>query len=787
MKISERWLREHANPEVSSRELADRLSLAGLEAETEPMLAALPSGVVVGRIEQIDPHPQADRLRICQVNTGADALHTIVCGAANAAEGLVVPTALPGAELPNGMKIKSAKLRGVASAGMLCSAAELGLAEKSDGLMPLPADAALGKDVVELLQLDDRILELELTPNRGDCLSLRGLARECGAVFRTEVELPGAADAVVVTSTRQIDVHVDDPQACTAYHGRVVAGIDPQAVTPLWMVERLRRSGIRAIHPVVDITNYVMIELGQPMHAFDCAQLQGGIVVRPARAGEQLELLNEQLVTLNDGELVIADQQRALALAGVMGGEDSGVDAGTIDIFLESARFSPAAVAGTGRRHKLHSDSLHRFERDVDPALQAVALERATQLVMEICGGAAGPVSEVRADAAPVATIALRPERLARLLGIEVPDEEVQRLLGSLGLEVGALADGCWTVRVPSWRPDLGIEPDLIEEVARLYGYAQISAAPYQAALAPAVRPEAELPADLLRDRLAANGWQEIVSYAFVDPAMQAVLDPDASSIPLDNPLAENLAVMRTNLYSGLIGAWKHNQQRQNRRVRLFEHGVCFHRQDGEIVEQARVAGLAAGRVEPEHWDAPDRGVDFYDLKGDLERLVAAPLMAEAAEHHALHPGKTARLSLDGKLLGWLGQLHPRLVRKLDLPEAPWVFDLDWAVLSQRSIPAARPVSEFPASRRDLALVVPDSVAAAQLQSVAQAAAGPALQRALVFDVYRGKGLPDGCKSVALGLIFQDYSRTLKDQEVEDAVRATSDRLAEELGATLRG
>lgn len=787
MKISEHWLREHANPEVSGRELADRLSLAGLEADIEPMLAALPAGVVVGRIEQIDPHPQADRLRICQVNTGAAERHTIVCGAANACEGMVVPTALPGAMLPSGMKIKPAKLRGVASAGMLCSAAELGLAEKSDGLLPLPASATLGQDVVTLLQLDDQLLELELTPNRGDCLSLRGLARECGAVFGVDVHLPAGGDSVTVDSTRAIDVRVDDLAACTAYHGRVVAGIDPQAVTPLWMVERLRRSGIRAIHPVVDITNYVMIELGQPMHAFDCARLQGGIVVRSALPGEQLRLLNEQTVTLDNGELVIADQHRALALAGVMGGEESGVDVSTVDIFLESARFSPAAVAGTGRRHKLHSDSLHRFERDVDAALQSVALERATQLVMEICGGAAGPISEVCAPAAPAVTIELRSERLRRLLGIEVPAGEVERLLVALGLELGPMADGSWTVRVPSWRPDLRIEPDLIEEVARLYGYARISAAPYQAALAPAVRPEAAMPADQLRDRLAASGWQEIVSYAFVDPSVQKALDPAADSIALDNPLAETLAVMRTNLYAGLLGAWKHNQQRQNRRVRLFELGVCFRREDGEIVEQARVAGLAAGRAEPEHWDAPERGVDFYDLKGDLERLVRAPLTAEAATHHALHPGKTARLSVAGQALGWLGQLHPRLVRELDLPEAPWLFDLDWAVLGQQSIPAAQPVSEYPASRRDLALVVPDAVAAAQLQRVASEAAGPALQRAVVFDVYRGKGLPDGCKSVALGLIFQDYSRTLKDQEVEDAVRATSDRLAEELGATLRG
>ena len=786
MKISERWLREHANPDVDAQALADRLSLAGLEGEIESMLSAVPSGVLVGRIDEIGPHPQADRLRICQVNTG-DAKHEIVCGAANARAGLVAPVALLGAVLPSGMKIKPAKLRGVPSNGMLCSAAELGLAEKSDGLMELPADTPLGQDVVELLQLDDRILELELTPNRGDCLSLRGLAREVGAVFGVEVELPGATmPEIDVGDAPAIAVRVLDQQACTAYHGRVVAGIDPAARTPLWMVERLRRAGIRAIHPVVDITNYVMIELGQPMHGFDCARLQGGISVRAARSGEQIELLNEQKVTLNDAELVIADDTGPLALAGVMGGEHSGVDSGTTDIFLESARFSPAAVAGTGRRHKLHSDSLHRFERDVDPELQALALARATQLVLEICGGTAGPISEVRADASAQPVVTLRKARLQRLLGVDIADEEVERLLTALGLDL-AREDQQWQVRVPSWRPDLRIEPDLIEEVARLYGYSRISAAPYAAHLAPPIKPERQLPADRLRDALAAKGWQEIVSYAFVEPRQQQQLLPDQEGIPLDNPLAETMAVMRTQLFGGLINAWQHNAQRQNRRVRLFEFGVCFAKQGASIVEDQRLAGLAAGSAEPAHWDSKPRAVDFYDLKGDLQRLMGQALDAEAAEHPALHPGKTARLSVNGTALGWLGQLHPRLVRTLDLPEAPWLFELDGLRVAERAVPQAQPVSEFPASRRDLALVVPESVSAAALQQAAKQGAGPALQAVRVFDVYRGKGLPDGCKSVALGLIFQDYSRTLKDQEVEDAVRATSDRLAEELGATLRG
>lgn len=786
MKVSLNWLREWVAPDVDAETLAARLSLAGLESEAAPMLSRLPSQMVVGRIAQIAAHPDADRLRVCQVDVGGTELQQIVCGAPNAAAGLLVPAALPGAELPGGIKIKRAKLRGVESAGMLCSASELGLAEKSAGLMPLPGDAVPGTAVTELLNLDDHILELELTPNRGDCLSLRGLARECGAVFGVPVRSPDAKP-VAVTSERSWGVSIAEPASCSRYAGRVVEGIDPAATTPLWMVEKLRRSGIRTIHPVVDITNYVMLELGQPMHAFDCAKLDGAIAVRAAQPGEQLELLNEQTVTLNHGELLIADQGRPLALAGVMGGEQCGVDAATTDVFLESARFAPAAVAGTGRRHKLHSDALHRFERDVDPELQLPALERATELLLAICGGRAGAVTDVAGEPVAGARITLRSQRLQRLLGVEIPAAEVERLLGALGLEVADSKDGAWSVAIPSFRPDLRIEADLIEEVARLYGYARISAAPYNAALAPQPVPEHRRSEHAMADLLAARGWQQTVTYAFVDAGLQAQLTEAGAPIALDNPIAETMAVMRLSLWPGLIQAWRHNAQRQQRRLRLFEAGVCFEQDGSRIEERAMLAGLAVGPVWPEHWDQPAREVDFYDIKGELEVLVGCGLQAERASHPALHPGKAATLSAGGRRLGVLGELHPGLRGQLDLPANAVLFELDLQAAAELAVPQATAVPEQPWSRRDLALVVAESVSAAQISEAATAAGAAHLARVQLFDIYRGKGLPDACKSVALGLIFQDYSRTLTDQEVDQAVQQVVSHLKNQLGAELRG
>jgi phenylalanyl-tRNA synthetase beta chain len=783
MRLSLGWLRERANPKASDAELAARLTRAGLECEVEAPARAL-DRVVVGAIRSLKPHPQADRLRVCEVDFGGALPATIVCGAANARAGMKAPVALPGAKLPDGTEIKVSALRGVESAGMLCSARELGLAEKSEGLLELDAGAKVGQPFTKYLGLDDAVLSLELTPNRGDCLSIAGLAREIAAVFALKLAEP-SVKPVAVTSKARVDVRLDDKKGCPHYAGRVVEGIDPAARTPDWMRERLRRSGIRSIQPVVDVTNYVMLELGQPMHAFDCGKLSGAIRVRRARAGESLELLDERTYEFTQDDLLIADAERPLALAGVMGGMPSGVSGTTTAIFLESACFAPELVAATGRRLRLPSDALYRFERGVDPSLQRRALERATALVLEICGGSAGPVSEAGVTKPRLATVKLRHARLNQLLGHDIAAAEIERLLARLGIVTKRLGKAGWQATIPPHRYDLRLEVDLIEEVARLYGYERIPARAYAAELPPAPVPERR-PLDVARDRLAARGWQEVITYSFVDQKLEAQLAPAAGAIPLDNPIADTLALMRTTLWSGLLPVWRYNQQRQRKRVRLFEIGVCFSETGGKVVETEKLALLAAGSAAPEQWGTKARPVDFFDLKADLEALMAG-FGFERGEHPALHPGQTARVTFGGQPAGWLGTLHPRLVRELDLPEAPVLLELETGCLAAARLPQPTVPSEFPASRRDLAVVLRDDLPAAVLLAEARQAGGALLRETGVFDVYRGEGLPNGFKSVALSLIFQDNSRTLTDEEVEAAVKAVTQRLQAQLGATIRG
>lgn len=786
MKISIHWLREWANPKVTDTELADRLTRAGLECEAAAQNAALPD-VVVGAITAVAPHPDADRLRVCTVDAGARAPLTIVCGAANARAGMKAPVALVGATLPDGTAIRQAALRGVESAGMLCSAKELGLAEKSDGLLELDPGARVGTPVEKHLALKDAILTLELTPNRGDCLSVAGLAREVAAVFGVPLKRVPIAPAKVA-GKRRYDVRLDARADCPRYAGRAIENIDPHARTPDWMRERLRRSGHRCIHPVVDITNYVLLELGQPMHAFDCAKLHGGIRVRRAKAGESLELLNEQRYEFSADDLLIADEQGPLALAGVMGGMPSGVTGATRDIFLESACFAPDRVAATGRRLRLPSDALYRFERGVDPTLQRDALERATALVLEICGGTAGPVTEAGVTKPKAVSVKLRRERMDQLLGYVIPPAQVETSFKRLGLGVKRLGKLGWQAAIPGHRYDLRLEVDLIEEAARLHGYERIPARPYAASLAPA--PVPELPAlERARTRLVARGYQEVITYSFVDGGLQQYLAPNLAAIPLDNPIADTLAVMRTTLWSGLLPAWRHNQQRQQKRMRLFEVGVCFTEAGGEVVETERLAMLVAGSAQPEQWGLPARPADFFDLKADVEALLGSvpDVRFEAGEHVALHPRQTARISVGGRAVGWLGPLHPRLVAALDLPEAPLLLEVETACLGQAGVPKAAPVSDFPASRRDLALVLKDEVPVAAVLEHVREGAGTRLRHAGVFDVYRGTGLPNGFKSVALSLIFQDNSRTLTDEEVDQGVQAVARRLKDQLGASIRG
>jgi phenylalanyl-tRNA synthetase beta chain len=788
MKLSESWLREWVNPPVDARALAARLTMAGIEAEGEPLTSDPPRGVVVAKILACAPHPQADRLRVCEIDAGGSAPLTIVCGAANARPGILVPAALPGAVLPGGKAIGQASLRGVDSAGMLCSAAELGLAEKSEGLLELDPGAAPGTPIEKHLGLDDRLLNLELTPNRGDCLSIAGVAREVGALYALDVLGPNLRPAVVVGHEQQVVV-VEDSGGCPHYLGRVIAKLKPDVRTPDWMRERLRRSGIRTIHPLVDITNYVMIELGQPLHAFDRARLSGPVRIRRARTGERLSLLDGQSVELAPQDLLIADDSGPLVLAGVMGGVASGVSAQTSSVFVESACFDPVTIAGAGRRHKILSDSRYRNERGVDPALQRKALDRATQLITQICGGEPGPITEVGRAPAQAATINLRHSQVTRLLGCDIAAHEVPELLMRLGIEMQNESAGAWRARIPTHRYDLRLEADLVEEVGRLYGYERIPARAYAAQLTPSAPSEAVRSADAVKDCLIARGYQEVLTYSFVDPRLQAQLDPGAQAVMLDNPIAETLSAMRTNLWSGLVTTWQHNRQRQQRRARLFELGSCYALDGSANREATRLGGLVAGTAQPEQWGTAERAADFYDVKADLEALLGASLAEcrfETAGHPALHPGRSARVRRGERELGWIGALHPRLAQSLDLGEPPVLFELDWALLRETAVPRAQPLSEFPSSRRDLSVVLAESVTAEQLLECARTAGGGLLKSAFLFDIYRGPGLREGCRSISLGLIFQEYSRTLNDDEVDAAVAAITARVAAELGGSIR-
>ncbi|MDB5985039.1 MAG: phenylalanine--tRNA ligase subunit beta [Nevskia sp.] len=788
MKLSEQWLREWVNPAATVTEIAMKLNLAGLEAEAEALSSDLPQGVVVAKIIAAVQHPQAERLRVCEVNVGSGQTLSIVCGAANARPGILVPAALPGACLPGGKDIGRANLRGVDSAGMLCSASELGLAEKSEGLLELDSDAKPGTPIEQHLGLNDQLLNLDLTPNRGDCLSIAGLARELAAIYDLQQTAPVMRPAVV-SGYEQIDVVVEDAQACPHYTGRVITKINPKARTPDWMRERLRRSGIRTIHPVVDITNYVMLELGQPLHAFDRTSLRGAIRIRRAKAGEKLTLLNEQVAELSPQDLLIADNSGPLVLAGVMGGTTSGVTTATTSIFLESACFDPATIAGAGRRHKLLSDSRYRNERGVDPALQRKALDRATTLIGDLCGGDAGPITEVGRAPAYAATVQLRLSQVTRLLGHEIPAREIPKLLARLRIETQAESADTWRARVPSYRYDLRIEADLVEEIGRLYGYDRIPARAYAAQLPLNPVRETQRPANAIKDLLAARGFQEIVTYSFVDPRLQAQLDPESRGIMLDNPIAETMAVMRTSLWSGLVSTWQYNRQRQTARAKLFELGACFAPDGAGSRETIRIGGLVAGAALPEQWGEKSRPADFYDAKADVAAMLPASgavFRFVAAAHPALHPGQSARILRGDTAIGWLGALHPRLTQTLDLGSAPILFELDWNALRDVRLPAPDAVPDLPHSRRDLALLVAEEISADMLLAAVREAAGPLLRSASVFDVYRGAGLAPGHKSIAMGLIFQDSSRTLSLDEIDAAVGEIAASISTKLGASVR-
>lgn len=790
MKFSKSWLMQHLDAEIGTAELVERLTMAGLEVDGVEPAAPGFSGVVVGEIAAVAAHPDADQLRVCQVR-GRGAVQQVVCGAPNAAPGLKAPFAEPGAQLPDGLAVAAIRLRGVDSAGMLCSAAELGLSADHQGLLELDPALATGADLRAALELDDDVIEVDLTPNRGDCLSIRGLARETavvtGMALRDFPIVPVAAEIA-----DRLPVRLGAGAACPRYAGRVVRGIDPGARTPQWLQERLRRAGIRAIHPVVDVTNYVMLELGQPMHGFDLGRIRGGIEVRLALPEERLELLDGGEIALDAETLVIADDRGPLALAGIMGGRDSGVDEATRDVFLESAHFAPLAIAGKARQLGLHTDSSHRFERGVDPELPRLALERATALLLEIAGGSAGPVeiAESPEHLPAAAQIALRAARLTQLLGAEIPGDRVREILFSLGLVQLAETPGGWTFRVPSWRFDLAIEADLIEEVARIQGYNQLPA--IMPALAPELRTPRLSPVAELRAALVHRGYREAITYSFVPPEMVAAVCGDDAGVAVANPISAAMSVMRPSLWPGLLLTARHNLNRQVSRLRLFETGLRFSAEPG-FGQRLTLAALSSGDRDPESWANPRNKVDFYALKGDLEALldtlgIAALVTAERADHPALHPGQSLRLAdAGGRCLGYAGALHPAVTRELDFDQQVFLMELFLDRLPEAGEPGFEVPSRFPAVRRDIAVVVPAETLAAELLAVVRRAAGEILAEVRIFDVYQGEGLENNKKSIAIGLTFQDDERTLRDSDVQAAEAAVIELLGAEFGARLRG
>jgi phenylalanyl-tRNA synthetase beta chain len=796
MKFSENWLRQHVRTDASRDELAATLTAIGLEVEEVTPLGEQLDGVVVARIVECSKHPEADKLQICQVDAGqgADSTSTllqIVCGAPNARPGLVAPLATIGTKVGD-ITIKAAKLRGVDSNGMLCSARELGLDTDASGLLELPDDAPVGAPLAEYLGLPDASFELKLTPNRADCFGIRGIAFDVAAATGSRVEALDAAPMPdLIGSTLPVELHADAD--APRYVGRVIEGVDAARATPVWIAERLRRSGIRPVSLLVDITQYVMLELGQPMHAFDRDLLAGPVGVRRARSGEALKLLDGRDVVLDPEFLVITDADRPVALAGVMGGFDTRVTDATRNVFLEAAHFAPAAIIGRGRKLGLHTDAGHRFERGVDPELPRQAIETATRLIVEIAGGSPGPVTEaVLPGALPQPqSIVLRRARLARVLGTQVADAEVERILHALGLGVSAHAEG-WQVLAPTRRFDLAIEEDLIEEIARIHGYDAIPATLPGGATRIAAPSESRVEDAGVRRQLAARGYLEAVNYAFVEQALLGRWSADAGAVALANPLSAELAVMRTRLLPGLVDALARNVARQQSRVRLFELGKTFASAGPDQAPQERqcLAAAVCGDARTEQWGEAARGVDFHDLKGDLDSVAAiagAQLEYRPSQAAHGHPGRSADVYRDGQHIGWIGQLHPRLQRVLDLDAPVLGFELELAPLLQRKIPRAAALSRYPSVRRDLALLVPESVSWSALRATAETAAGPALKELRLFDRYVGKGVEPGFKSLAMGLILQEDSRTLTDRDVDGVVASVMAALQRDHAVVMRG
>jgi phenylalanyl-tRNA synthetase beta chain len=803
MQFSETWLRSMVDPPLNTAALAHLLTMSGLEVEScEPVAPAF-SGVVVGEVRAVERHPNADRLTVCQVDAGTGHLLSIVCGAPNVVAGMKAPCALVGATLPGDepgkpLQIEPAIMRGVQSQGMLCSARELGLSEDHSGLLALNPDSPVGRDVRDYLALDDHIFTIKLTPNRADCLSVLGVAREVTALTGAELHRPGIS-AVPKTCDATFPVKISDPRGCGRFTGRVIRNVDARAATPEWMQVRLERAGQRCISALVDVTNYVMLELGRPLHVYDIDKLSGGIDVRFGRAGERVKLLNEQEVELDADVLAITDASGVIGLAGIMGGDSTKADLNTCHVFLEAAFFYPDAIAGRARRYNFGSDASHRFERGVDFDNSIPGIERATQLILEICGGEPGPVVDTIAALPERKPVRMRVGRARRVIGIPVEADEIADIFSRLGLRFqreGSGADGVFWVTPPSYRFDIEIEEDLIEEVARVHGYENIPANP---PFAPAVmrsEPETYRSLHALRAVVAAAGYQEVINFSFVEPEWEADFAGNASPIRLLNPIASQLSVMRTTLLGGLVANVRYNINRRAAQVRVFEIGRVFLRAPGAsegpldvagIRQPVRVAAAAFGPVVAEQWGVPTRPVDFFDLKGDLESLLA-PQHArfEPAPHPALHPGRSARVLLRGEAIGWIGELHPRWQQKYALPAPLIVFEADAAPLQRVDLAVYREVPKFPAVSRDISVIVPDSVPIQTILDHLAVHKPLQVESVKLFDLYRGPGVENGKKSLAFRVLLQDTQKTMTDSEVESAVAQLVDRLAGQFGGKLR-
>lgn len=794
MKFSELWVREWVNPAIGTEQLCEQITMLGLEVDGVENIAGEFNGVAVGEVVECAQHPDADKLRVTKVNVGDERLLDIVCGAPNCRQGLKVACAVEGALLPGDFKIKKTKLRGQPSEGMLCSFSELGISEDHSGIIELPQDAPIGMDLRQYLQLDDKAVEISLTPNRADCLSIRGIAREIGVVNNLAVNEPHFTP-VQPTVADKVAIEMSAPEACPRYLLRVVKNVNIKAATPNWMKEKLRRCGLRSIDPIVDITNYILLELGQPMHAFDAAKISQPVQVRMAKDGEELVLLDGGTAKLQNNTLLIADQKGPLAMAGIFGGEASGVNGETKDVILEAAFFAPLAITGRARQYGLHTDSSHRFERGVDFMLQHKAMERATALLLEICGGEAGEICEAVSEQhlPKLKQVQLRRAKLDSLLGHHIDTPIVTQIFERLGLAV-QYADDVWTVTSASWRFDIEIEEDLIEEVARIYGYNSIPNNAPLAHLHMKDIPEYLLEMARMRTAFVDSDYQEIVSYSFVDPEVQQLLHPEQNALILPNPISREMSAMRVSLLPGLLTTTAYNQNRQQNRVRIFESGLRFipdATAENGIRQEYVIGALIVGDKRPVHWEHKGENVDFFDLKGDLERILSLTkagnrLRFVAKSYAALHPGQSAAIMLDDKEIGFIGTVHPKVVQQLGLSGKPIVFEIEWAAIAEREVPSAKEISRFPANKRDIAVVVDDAIPAGEVLETCRQAGGKQLVNVSLFDVYQGSNLPEGKKSLAISLTIQDTEKTLEEKDINAVISVVLAELKQRFNAYLR-